>query len=346
MTQPAAAADIRHDWTASEIEALLEAPLLDLIWRAQQLHRRYQDDTVQLASLLSIKTGGCPEDCAYCPQSAHYAKGTGVAKEPLMAAADVVAKARLAKAHGASRFCMGAAWREVRDGAEFDAVLEMVAGVRGLGLEACATLGMLTERQAQRLAEAGLTAYNHNLDTSPDYYATIISTRDYQDRLDTLAHVRQAGITVCCGGIIGMGESRHDRAGLLRALAALDPHPESVPINALVAVEGTPLGERRPVDPLDLARMCAAARIVMPRARVRLSAGRAGLSREAQALCFLAGANSIFYGEKLLTTANNDAAADRKLLADLGLTIAGQIVKTVSPPPSPRSESRPGSESR
>jgi biotin synthase len=346
VTQAAADPDIRHDWTVREIEALLEAPLLDLVWRAQGLHRRYQDDTVQLASLLSIKTGGCPEDCAYCPQSAHYAKGTGVAKEPLMAVEDVLAKARLAKTHGASRFCMGAAWREVRDGAEFDAVLAMVAGVRALGLEACATLGMLTERQARRLAEAGLTAYNHNLDTGPDYYGTIISTRDYQDRLDTLGHVRDAGITVCCGGIIGMGESLRDRAGLLRALAALDPHPESVPINALVAVNGTPLATRRPVEPFDLARMCAVARIVMPRARVRLSAGRARLSSEAQALCLLAGANSIFYGEKLLTTANNDAASDRQLIADLGLKVTGQDIKTVLPPPLPRSESRPGSESR
>jgi len=321
---------IRHDWSVKEIEALLAAPLLDLVWRAQGVHRHFQDDTVQLASLLSIKTGGCPEDCAYCPQSAHYAKGTGTAKEPLMAVDDVLAKAKIARAAGASRFCMGAAWREVKDGAEFDNVVEMVKGVRAMGMEACVTLGMLKEHQAKRLAEAGLTAYNHNLDTSPEFYGKIISTRDYNDRLKTISHVRDAGITVCCGGIIGMGESAHDRAGMLQVLATMKPHPESVPINALVAVKGTPLEDQPPVDPLDLVRMVAVARITMPQARVRLSAGRAELSREAQTLCLLAGANSIFYGEKLLTTSNNDAEADRKLIDDLGLKIMEAAEKKAS----------------
>ncbi len=314
--------DIRHDWRVEEIEALLQKPLLDLVYEAQSIHRRHQDDTVQLASLLSIKTGGCPEDCGYCPQSAHHAKETGVAKEPLMPVATVMEKARMARAAGASRFCMGAAWREVRDGEEFDNVVEMVRGVRELGMEACVTLGMLKEHQAQRLAEAGLTAYNHNLDTGPEFYNQIITTRDYTDRLETLKHVRKAGITVCCGGIIGMGEQNHDRASMLQVLATMTPHPESVPINALVAVKGTPLEDQPPVDPLDLVRMVAVARITMPGARVRLSAGRAELSREAQTLCFMAGANSIFYGEKLLTTANNDAAADRAMIEDLGLKTA------------------------
>ena len=324
--------DIRHDWTVKEIEqTLLQMPLLDLVWRAQNVHRQYQDDTVQLASLLSIKTGGCPEDCAYCPQSAHYAKETGVAKEPLMRVDDVLAKARIAREAGASRFCMGAAWREVKDGDEFDNVVEMVRGVRAMGMEACVTLGMLKQHQAERLAEAGLTAYNHNLDTGPEFYSEIISTRDYNDRLETLAHVRKAGITLCCGGIIGMGENTHDRASMLQVLASMNPHPESVPINALVAVKGTPLEDRPPIDPLDLVRMVAVARITMPQARVRLSAGRAELSREAQTLCLLAGANSIFYGEKLLTTANNDAAEDRAMIESLGLKIMGQTgVKNAS----------------
>jgi biotin synthase len=313
---------IRHDWTAAEIEVLLTLPLLDLLYRAQTIHRRHQDGAVQLASLLSIKTGGCPEDCAYCPQSAHYARGTGVAREALMPVETVLAAARRAHEAGATRFCMGAAWREARDGREFDEVLAMVRGVRALGMEACATLGMLAPHQARQLADAGLTAYNHNLDTSPEFYGEIITTRDYGERLETLSHVRDAGITLCCGGIIGMGESVADRARLLEVLATMDPHPESVPINALVAVRGTPLAERPPVDPLDLVRMCAAARIAMPEARVRLSAGRARLTREAQALCFLAGANSIFYGEKLLTTANNDADGDREMIEALGLEVA------------------------
>ena len=323
-------ADIRHDWSVNEIEALLTMPLLDLVWQAQAAHRRYQDDTVQLASLLSIKTGGCPEDCGYCPQSAHYAKETGITRENLMSVEDVLGKARIARDAGASRFCMGAAWREVRDGKEFDNVVEMVRGVKAMGMEACVTLGMLQPHQAERLADAGLTAYNHNLDTGPEFYNQIISTRAYDDRLTTLGHVRKAGITVCCGGIIGMGESAHDRASMLHVLATMNPHPESVPINALVAVKGTPLAERPPVDPLDLVRMVAVARILMPQARVRLSAGRAELSREAQTLCLLAGANSIFYGEKLLTTANNDAEADRALIETLGLKISGKAEKAAA----------------
>jgi biotin synthase len=319
--QPETAA-VRYNWTVEEIRTLLEKPLLDLVYEAQTVHRQHQDNTVQLASLLSIKTGGCPEDCGYCPQSAHHAKETKVAKEPLMQVDAVMAKARIAKEAGASRFCMGAAWRDVRDGEEFDRVVEMVEGVRDLGMESCVTLGMLQPHQAERLAKSGLTAYNHNLDTSPDFYQQIISTRDYSDRLATLKYVRDAGITVCCGGIIGMGETNQDRAAMLHVLATMTPHPESVPVNALVAVKGTPLDDQPPVDPLDLVRMCAAARITMPRARVRLSAGRSSLSPEAQALCFMAGANSIFYGEKLLTTANNDAADDRAMIAKLGLSIS------------------------
>jgi biotin synthase len=313
---------LRHDWSSLEIVGLLTAPLLDLVDEAREVHRRcHADRTVQLASLLSIKTGACPEDCKYCPQSAHYMKSTGLAREALLEVDDVLAKAREAKQAGATRFCMGAAWREVKDGAAFDSVLAMVRGVRALDMEACVTLGMLTEPQAQRLAEAGLTAYNHNLDTSPEFYGEIITTRTYQDRLDTLAHVRNAGVQVCCGGIIGMGESVEDRARLLQTLANLDPHPESVPINALVAVPGTPLEGQPPVDPLGLVRMVATARILMPASYVRLSAGRRGLTREAQILCFLAGANSIFYGDKLLTTANNDAADDLALIEDAGLRV-------------------------
>jgi biotin synthase len=311
---------LRHDWGCTEVEALLRAPLFDLLDRARAVHRRHHGEAdVQLASLLSIKTGGCPEDCKYCPQSAHYAKGTGVTKEALLDVDEVLAAARCAKEAGATRFCMGAAWREVKDGAAFDCVLDMVRGVRALGMEACVTLGMVSETQAARLAEAGLTAYNHNLDTSPEFYGEIITTRTYADRLETLGHVRRAGIQVCCGGIIGMGESVGDRARLLETLANLDPHPESVPINALVAVAGTPLADRPPVDSLDLVRMVAAARVMMPKSRVRLSAGRRSLTREAQILCLLAGANSIFYGDKLLTTANNDTDDDLRLIAEAGL---------------------------
>jgi biotin synthase len=321
MQNPAcsAANAIRHDWTVDEIESLLRLPLFDLIDHARSVHRIYQKGDVQLASLLSIKTGGCPEDCAYCPQSAHHAKQTGMAKENLMAVDTVLEKAAQAKAAGATRFCMGAAWREVKDGAEFDAVCDMVKGVRGMGMEACVTLGMLKAHQAQKLAEAGLTAYNHNLDTSPEFYGEIISTRDYDDRLATLKHVRETGVTICTGGIIGMGESLRDRASLLQTLAGMTPHPESVPINALVAVKGTPLEKQQPVDSLELVRMVAAARITMPEARVRLSAGRSTLSREAQILCLMAGANSFFYGEKLLTTPNNDTLADIAMLEAAGL---------------------------
>jgi len=316
------ASGTRHDWSTDEIIGLLQAPLLDLVDQARSVHRRHHaDGQVQLASLLSIKTGACPEDCKYCPQSAHYAKKTGLEREALLDVDDVLAKARLAKEAGATRFCMGAAWREVKDGDAFDSVLAMVRGVRALDMEACVTLGMLTEDQATRLAEAGLTAYNHNLDTSPEFYREIITTRTYRDRLDTLAHVRSAGMQVCCGGIIGMGETIEDRARLLQELATLDPHPESVPINALVPVPGTPLEDQPPVAPLDLVRMVATARILMPASFVRLSAGRSALSREAQILCFLAGANSIFYGDKLLTTANNDVDDDLALIEEAGLRI-------------------------
>jgi biotin synthase len=311
--------DIRHDWTDAEIRAVHDLPFTDLIFRAQEIHRcRHDARAVQLCTLLSIKTGACPEDCAYCPQSAHYA--TGVAPEPLLDVERVLEAAREARHAGSTRFCMGAAWREVRDGAEFDRVLEMVRGVRALGLEACCTLGMLTEDQAGRLAAAGLTAYNHNLDTGPEYYERIISTRTFTDRLATIRRVRAAGITVCSGGIIGMGESLVERLGLLRELSRLHPHPESVPINALVRAAGTPLEHLPPADPIAMARMIATARIVLPASRVRLSAGRVELSDEAQALCFLAGASSIFTGEKLLTTPNPGEDRDRALLARLGLT--------------------------
>ena len=312
---------IRHDWTRAEIQALLDQPLMDLLWQAQQVHRVANPGyEVQLASLLSVKTGGCEEDCAYCPQSMHHS--SDVAGQPELDVAPVLARARAAKEAGAHRFCMGWAWREIRDGAPFDAMVEMVQGVRELGLEACVTAGMLTDQQAARLADAGLTAYNHNLDTSPEHYDRIITTRTYQERLETLARVRRSGITLCCGGIIGMGEGPSDRAGLLEVLANLEPHPESVPINALVAVEGTPLEHQQAVDPLDLVRMVAAARILMPHSRVRLSAGREQMNREAQILCLLAGADSIFYGETLLTTGNPDVAADRELLAAAGVSVS------------------------
>jgi biotin synthase len=312
---------IRHDWTRAEIQALLDQPLMDLLWQAQQVHRAANPGyEVQLASLLSVKTGGCEEDCAYCPQSMHHS--SDVAGQPELDVAPVLARARAAKEAGAHRFCMGWAWREIRDGAPFDAMVEMVQGVRELGLEACVTAGMLTDQQAARLADAGLTAYNHNLDTSPEHYDRIITTRTYQERLETLDRVRRSGITLCCGGIIGMGEGPSDRAGLLEVLANLEPHPESVPINALVAVEGTPLEHQQAVDPLDLVRMVAAARILMPHSRVRLSAGREQMNREAQILCLLAGADSIFYGETLLTTGNPDVAADRELLAAAGVSVS------------------------
>ena len=307
----------KHEYTLREVRAIHDLPLPDLMYRAQTVHREHhQPGEVQLCTLLSVKTGGCPEDCGYCPQSSKY--DTGVDAERMLKAPEVLEAATRAKAAGASRFCMGAAWREVKDGPAFDEVLEMVRGVRTLGLEACCTLGMLTESQAQRLAEAGLTAYNHNLDTSKTFYGKIISTRTFEDRLTTLSRVRKAGITVCSGGIIGMGESLDDRAGMLMTLANLEPQPESVPINALVATPGTPLADRPPVDPVEFVRMIATARILMPKTKVRLSAGRLELSREAQLLCFLAGANSIFYGEKLLTTGNPDIEADQALLRAAG----------------------------
>jgi biotin synthase len=309
--------ELRHDWSVEEIVAIHDSPLLDLVARASATHRRFFDGhDVQKAALLSIKTGGCPEDCSYCPQSAHH-REVKLDRVELMGVDDVLEAARVARAAGADRFCMGAAWRSAPKGPRFEAVLGMVKGVRAIGMEACVTLGMLTPSQAKRLAEAGLTAYNHNLDTGPEFYGEIITTRDYRDRLETLKAVRGAGIEMCCGGIVGMGESVRDRARLLQVLAGFDPHPESVPINALVAVPGTPLAERPPVDPLDLVRMIATTRIVMPKSRVRLSAGRSSLSREAQILCLVAGANSIFYGEKLLTTANAEVPEDDALFAAL-----------------------------
>jgi len=309
---------MRHDWTRDEIRQIYRLPLPELMFRAQTLHRlNHAADEVQLCRLLSIKTGACPEDCAYCPQSAHYE--TGVQRQDLMNPADVMAAARRARDEGATRFCMGAAWRQVPEGKDFQQVLEMVRGVAALDLEVCCTLGMLTENQAARLKEAGLTAYNHNLDTSPEFYGEIITTRVYEDRLKTIGHVRKAGITVCCGGIIGMGETEDDRLGLLEQLSNLNPHPESVPINMLVRAEGTPLESAGDVDTLSMVRMIATARILMPQSRVRLAAGRQQMSREAVTLCFLAGANSIFTGEKLLTTPNPSANADRQLLEELGM---------------------------
>lgn len=312
---------VRHDWTVDEVVAIHDTPLFALLDRARAVHSQHHDSgEVQLCTLLSVKTGGCPEDCAYCPQSAHY--DSDVAAEKVLDVAVVIDAAKRARQAGSTRFCMGAAWREVRDGAEFDAVVEMVRGVKKLGLEACCTLGMLNEAQAKRLKEAGLDAYNHNLDTSRSHYKSIISTRDYDARLRTLRNVRAAGITVCSGGIIGMGESTADRCSMLVELARLNPHPESVPINALVRAPGTPLEALPPVAPTELVRMIASARILMPRAKVRLSAGRSELSHEAQLLCLYAGANSIFYGDKLLTTPNPEVAADRALIADAGLTPA------------------------
>ncbi len=309
----------RHDWTLQEIRAIHDLPLLELLHRAQGVHREFHpQNQVQLCTLLSVKTGACPEDCAYCPQSSHY--NTHVEPEKLLPIDDVLTAAKRAKDAGATRFCMGAAWREVKDGPHFDRVLEMVRGVKSLGLEACTTLGMVTEDQARRLKDAGLDTYNHNLDTSREHYKKIITTRAYEDRLVTLKNVRSAGITVCCGGIIGMGETIDDRCRMLRELATQTPHPESAPINALVPVEGTPLAGQPMIDPLELVRMIATARILMPHSKVRLSAGRQAMNREAQLLCLMAGANSIFYGDQLLTTANPDTSFDRKLLADAGLT--------------------------
>ncbi|MCF6286790.1 MAG: biotin synthase BioB, partial [Candidatus Hydrogenedentes bacterium] len=301
-----------------ELRAIYDLPLMELVFQAQTVHRQFHDpNKIQRCTLLSVKTGACPEDCSYCPQSAHH--NTELEQEPLIDVEGALVAAKAAKESGSSRFCMGAAWREVRDGAQFDQVLEMVRGVKALGMEACCTLGMVTEDQAQRLAEAGLDAYNHNLDTGPDYYEKIISTRKYEDRLQTIQNVRKAGVTVCSGGIVGMGESVEDRIAMLAVLAGHDPHPESVPINALVAVEGTPLADQKSVDPLVMVRMIATARIAMPSSMVRLSAGRTAMSDETQALCFLAGANSIFAGDKLLTTENPGDDRDKALFDKLGL---------------------------
>jgi biotin synthase len=312
-----AAIALRHDWTRELVHALFALPFPDLMFRAALVHREHFDPTeVQISTLLSIKTGGCPEDCAYCPQAAQY--DTGVNAEKLMAVEAVLAEARAAKASGASRFCMGAAWREPKD-RDLEQVCAMVEGVKALGLETCATLGMLTGEQAARLKASGLDYYNHNLDTSPEYYGAIITTRTYQDRLDTLDTVRDAGIHVCCGGIVGMGERLDDRVGMIATLASLPVHPESVPINMLVQVEGTPLDRAAKLDPLDFVRTIAVARITMPASVVRLSAGREDMSEETQALCFLAGANSIFYGPKLLTTPNPERDRDMALLDKLGL---------------------------
>jgi biotin synthase len=308
---------VRHDWSAEEVRALFDLPFSDLMYRAQTVHRENFDaNQVQMSTLLSIKTGGCPEDCAYCPQSARY--DAGVKAERLMQVEAVLAEARQAKAGGATRYCMGAAWRSPKD-RDLDSVCSMIEGVRELGMETCVTLGMLSAGQAERLAEAGLDYYNHNLDTSAEFYGEIITTRNYQDRLDTLAHVRTAGINVCCGGIVGMGEGRADRAELLRTLANLPQHPESVPINNLVQVEGTPLHGAEPLDALEFVRAIAVARILMPHSMVRLSAGREQMSDETQALCLIAGANSIFLGDKLLTTANPLPDSDTALFDKLGV---------------------------
>ena len=317
-SQEIAPVELRHDWNRGEVAEIYRTPLTELVFRAQTMHRQsHAPDRVQTCQLISIKTGGCPEDCAYCPQSAHY--DAPVERQGLLDAQHVIGVAREAAERGVTRFCMGAAWRQAPEGAEFERVLEMVRGVSALGMEVCCTLGMLSEGQAARLKQAGLSAYNHNLDTSPEFYGSIISTRVYDDRLRTLAAVRKAGITVCCGGILGMGERESDRIGLLHQLATLQPHPESVPINMLVRVEGTPLASMPALDPLEMVRAIATARILMPASRVRLAAGRKQLSPEAVTLCFLAGANSIFVGEKLLTTPNPGPDEDRQLLETLGL---------------------------
>lgn len=321
---------IKHNWTQKEIETIYHLPMMELLFQAATIHRQFHDpNTVQVSTLLSIKTGGCPEDCGYCPQAARY--HTNIEGNDLMTVQQVKAQALRAKASGSSRVCMGAAWRNVKDGEEFDQVLEMVRTINKLDLEVCCTLGMITENQAKRLAEAGLYAYNHNLDTSEDYYDDIISTRAYKDRLDTIENVRKTNVTVCSGGIIGMGESITDRAAMLVALSSLNPQPESVPINALVAVEGTPLEKQEPVSIWEMVRMVATTRIIMPNTQVRLSAGRTQMSQEGQALCFFAGANSIFAGDKLLTTPNPDVQEDLKLFELLGLTPQKPFVKKEQP---------------
>ena len=322
---------IRYNWTLEEISDIYQAPLLELIYKAASVHRQYHETgEVQVCTLLSVKTGGCPEDCAYCPQAARY--HTGVNVHPLMELEEVLQYAQKARSAGSTRFCMGAAWREVRDNRDFDRVLEMVKGVNDLGMEVCCTLGMLTEEQASRLQSAGLYAYNHNLDTSPEYYNEIISTRRYDDRLNTIEHVRNAGISVCCGGIIGLGESHDDRIAMLHTLCNMPAHPESVPINALVRVEGTPLEDQPKVDIWDMVRMIATARILMPTSMVRLSAGRSEMSISDQALCFMAGANSIFAGDKLLTTPNPAFEEDFKMFEILGLK-ARDAFKEARPKP-------------
>lgn len=310
--------DFRHDWSTQDIEALFELPFNDLLFRAQQIHREnFDPNTVQVSTLLSIKTGKCPEDCAYCPQSVRY--DTGLETETLMPLDEVLKAAKSAKANGVTRFCMGAAWRSPKD-KDLEPVMEMIKEVKSLGMETCVTLGMLTDKQATKLKDAGLDYYNHNLDTSPEFYSEIITTRTYDDRLETLRHVRDAGLHVCCGGILGMGENRGDRARLLQQLANLSHHPESVPINMLVRVAGTPLEDAQDLDPLEFVRTIAVARILMPGSMVRLSAGRENMTDALQALCFLAGANSIFYGEKLLTTPNPSANQDHRLFKRLGIT--------------------------
>jgi len=327
MSHPSSAQPTRHDWTREEIRALHDLPLFELIDRARAVHLAFNPkNEVQLCTLLSVKTGGCPENCSYCPQSSHHQAVDG---EKMLSVSEVLGAAERAKENGATRFCMGAAWREVKDGSAFDRVVEMVKGVKGMGLEACVTLGMLTEAQAQKLADAGLDAYNHNLDTSRDYYKSIISTRRFEERLSTLRNVRKSGVTVCSGGIIGMGETIDDRCMLLVELSSLSPHPESVPINALVRVPGTPLEHLPPIDPTELVRMIATARLVMPGSRIRLSAGRQELSREAQLLCLYAGASSIFYGDKLLTTGNPGEDEDLDLLRTAGLGMEAPAPRAV-----------------
>lgn len=312
-------AEVRHDWTRDEIAAIYNKPLIDLVFEAGKVHRENFDPReVQMSTLLSIKTGGCPEDCAYCPQAARY--NTDVKGTPMVNVAEIIQSALAAKENGSSRFCMGAAWREVKDNVQFDRVVDVVKTVTDMGMEVCCTLGMLNEKQALRLKEAGLYAYNHNLDTSPEYYEKIISTRTYDDRLKTLENVRNAGISVCCGGIVGMGEEKSDRIGLLQTLTNLPQHPESVPINALVAVEGTPLGEQEKIPFWDILRTIATARIVLPKSMVRLSAGRQEMTLSEQFLCFLAGANSIFAGDKLLTTPNPEFDSDKMMLELFGMT--------------------------
>lgn len=321
---------IRHNWTKEEIIAIYNKPLMELLYDAATIHREHHDpNVVQVSTLLSIKTGGCSEDCGYCPQAARY--HTGVKGNDLMSVEEVKQKALQAKAGGSSRVCMGAAWRNVKDGPEFDEVLEMVRGINKLDMEVCCTLGMITENQAKRLAEAGLYAYNHNLDSSEEYYKEVISTRGYQDRLDTIDNVRKTNVTVCSGGIIGMGENIEDRAGMLVALSTLDPQPESTPINALVAVEGTPLEGEKPVEIWEMIRMVATTRIVMPETQVRLSAGRTQMTKEGQAMCFFAGANSIFAGNKLLTTPNPEMDEDMQLFKALGVTPQKPFTKKVQP---------------